>query len=77
MKSVPFCFHLSSVACRECGSAIRVQYDLCLVCLLCQGIGVGGTSVRRANDERLAELLLEMDGLARCLSADIRKDSHL
>jgi hypothetical protein len=61
MKSVPVCFHLqeSSVVCPECGSAIRVADDLCLGCMLSQGIGVDD-----ANDEALAELLGEMDGLA-------------
>jgi ribosomal protein L32 len=61
MKSVPVCFHLqeSSVVCPECGSAIRVAHDLCLGCMLSQGMGV---------DKALAELLGEMDGLAMLIS---------
>jgi hypothetical protein len=62
MKSVPFCFNVSSVACPECGSGIRVEHDLCLLCLLSQGIGVERMSVAGANDEALAELLVDMDG---------------
>jgi hypothetical protein len=64
MKSVPFCFHLSSVVCPQCGSAIRVAHDLCLLCMLSQGIGLEGTLVDGANDEALSELLDEMDALA-------------
>ena len=66
MKSMPVCFHLqeSSVVCPECGSAIRVAHDLCLGCMLSQGIGVDD-----ANDEALAELLGEMDGLDMLISS--------
>jgi hypothetical protein len=72
MKSVPVWFHLlqeSSVVCPECGSAIRVAHDLCLGCMLSQGIGVEGMGVDGANDEGLAELLGEMDGLGMLISS--------
>ena len=71
MKSVPVCFHLkeSSVVCPECGSAIRVAHDLCLGCMLSQGIGVEGMGVDGATDEALAELLGEMDGLGMLISS--------
>ena len=61
MKSVPIYFHLqeSSVVCPKCGSAIRVAHDLCLGCMLSEGLGVDG-----ANDEALAEVLDEKDGLS-------------
>jgi hypothetical protein len=66
MKSVPVCFLLqeSSVVCPECGSALRVAHDLCLGCMLSQGMGVDG-----ANDEGLAELLGEMDRLGMLISS--------
>ena len=66
MKSVPNYFHLqeSSIVCPKCGSAIRVAHDLCLGCMLSLGIGVDG-----ANDEALAELLDEMDGLGMLTSS--------
>ena len=71
MKSVPVCFHLkeSSVVCPECGSAIRVAHDLCLGCMLSQGIGVEGMGVDGTTDEALAELLGEMDGLGMLISS--------
>ena len=71
MKSVPVCFHLkeSSVVCPECGSAIRVAHDLCLGCMLSQGIGVEDMGVDGATDEALAELLGEMDGLGMLISS--------
>ena len=71
MKSVPVCFHLkeSSVVCPECRSAIRVAHDLCLGCMLSQGIGVEGMGVDGATDEALAELLGEMDGLGMLISS--------
>ena len=71
MKSVPVCVHLqeSSVVCPECGSAIRVAHDLCLGCMLSQGIGVEGMGVDGANNEGLAELLSEMDGLGMLISS--------
>ena len=71
MKSVSVCFHLqeSSVVCPECGSAIRVAHDLCLGCMLSQGIGVEGMGVDGANDEALDELLAEMDGLGMLTSS--------
>ena len=66
MKSVPVYFHLqeSSVACPKCGSAIRVADDLCLGCMLSEGMRVDG-----ANDEALAEVLDEMDGLGMLISS--------
>jgi hypothetical protein len=66
MKSVPVYFHLqeSSVVCPKCGSAIRVADDLCLGCMLFEGMGVDG-----ANDEALAEVLDEMDGLGMLISS--------
>ena len=71
MKSVPVCFHLqeSSVVCPECGSAIRVAHDLCLGCMLSQGIGVEDMGGDGATDEALAELLGEMDGLGMLISS--------
>ena len=72
MKSVPVWFHLlqeSSVVCPECGSAIRVAHDLCLGCMLSLGIGVEGMGVDGANDEALAKLLAEMDGLGTLISS--------
>jgi hypothetical protein len=65
MKSGSVCFHLqeSSVVCPECGSALRIAHDLCLGCMLSLGIGVEGMGVDGANDEALAELLGEMDGV--------------
>ena len=71
MKSVPVCFHLkeSSVVCPECGSAIRVAHDLCLGCMLSQGIGGEDMGVDGATDEALAELLGEMDGLGMLISS--------
>ncbi len=66
MKSVPIYFHLqeSSVVCPKCGSAIRVAHDLCLGCMLSEGMGVDGV-----NDEALAEVLDEMDGLGVLISS--------
>ena len=66
MKSVPIYFHLqeSSIVCPKCGSAIRVPHDLCLGCMLSLGMDVDG-----ANDEALAELLGEMDGLGILISS--------
>ena len=66
MKSVPIWFHLQewSVVCPGCGSTLRVVYDLCLGCMLSQGIGVD-----EAHDEALAELLDEMDGLGTLVSS--------
>ena len=71
MKSVPVCFYLqeSSIVCPKCGSAIHGPHDLCLVCMLSLGIGVEGMGVDGANDEALAELLDEMDGLAILISS--------
>ena len=71
MKSVPIWFHLqeSSVVCPECGSAIRVAHDLCLGCMLSQGIGVEGMGVDGTTDKALAELLGEMDGLGMLISS--------
>jgi hypothetical protein len=71
MKSVPIWFHLqeSSVACPECGSAIRVAHDLCLGCMPSQWIGVEGMDVDGATDEALAELLGEMNGLGMLISS--------
>ena len=65
MKSVSVCFHLqeSSVVCPECESAIHIGPNLCLGCMLSLGIGVDG-----ANDESLAKLLGEMDGLGMLIS---------
>jgi len=61
MKSVPVYFHLqeSSVVCPKCGSAIRVAHDLCLGSMLSEGLSIDG-----ANDEALADVLDEMDGLS-------------
>jgi hypothetical protein len=66
MKSVPNYFHLqeSSIVCPKCGSAIRVPHDLCLGCMLWIGLGDDGP-----NDEALAELLDEMDGLVILISS--------
>ena len=74
MKSVPIYFHLqeSSVVCPKCGSAIHGPLDLCLVCMLSLGIDVDGMGVDGANDEALAELLDEMDGLAMLILAASR-----
>ena len=71
MKSVPVWFHLkeSSVVCPECGSAIRVAHDLCLGCMLSQGIGVEDMGGDGATYEALAELLGEMDGLGILISS--------
>ena len=67
MKSMLVCFHLqeSSIVCPKCGSAIRVPPDLCLGCLLSLAIDVEGMG----NDEALAELLEEMDGLGMLISS--------
>jgi len=66
MKSVPVYFHLqeSSVVCPKCGSALRVAHDLCLGCLLSEGISVDG-----ADDEALAEVLDEMDGFSMLITS--------
>ena len=66
MKSMLVCFHLqeSSIVCPKCGSAIRVPHDLCLGCMLSLGMGDDG-----ANDEALAEVLEEMDGLGMLISS--------
>lgn len=71
MKSMPVCLHLqdSSFVCPECGSAIRVGNDLCLGCMLSLGIGVEDIGVDGANQEALAELLGEMDGLGTLVSS--------
>ena len=71
MKSMLVCFHLqeSSIVCPKCGSAIRVPHDLWLGCMLSLGIGVEGMGDDGANDEALAELLGEMDGLGILISS--------
>ena len=68
---MPVWFHLqdSSVVCAKCGSALRVAHDVCLGCMLSEGIGVEDIGVDGANHEALAELLGEMDGLDMMISS--------
>ena len=58
MNSIPFSMHLQTDAatCPPCGSAVRVDRDLCLRCLLAVGLGASDDS-----SETLDDLLSNID----------------
>jgi hypothetical protein len=65
MNTISFCIHVEKepAICAKCGSAVWIARDLCLGCMLVQGIGADGQS-SRTLDDLLSEIDIDENGLA-------------